>query len=586
MALTRSQLMRIKENRKYWREREANQREAYIRTEDAELAEINRIYADMYRWAEREVNAFYGKYASAEGIDITEAKRRVSQLDIEEYEKLAKEYVKDRDFSDRANQEMRLYNATMKINRLELLKAQIGLKLVDGINDIDKHWEKIATERATQEIIRQSGILGKTLTDTETARTAKQIVNADFYNATFSERIWSHMDNLKSDLSIELQKGFIAGVSSREMARRLKEHAFNKSERDAFRLARTELRRIQTDVAKDNYERNGITQYEYLAVNPSACPICKELDGRIFDVARMKAGLNAPPIHPNCHCTTAPHIDNDEYEQWLTWLENGGTTAQWDEMSPAKRQSWYDKILKSIPKKEEDTFDIATVPFSTAGERIRKLCERSGVEYRQVEKWESTPPEKTIIQRLAGGDKTKGSCFSLACAYVGNKQGLNVLDFRGGTSQDTMSRSYRAMARLDGVVAMFEQGGGIRPAKALLKQVDEGKEYMFTTGRHTAIVRKQDGKLQYLEMQSATDSGWHDFEGDRIYYKGTPYERTVHMTMSDTLKYRFACRGNTISESNLTEIGSFNGSEEFRALLGYINTAEGAQKKGVEGSVK
>lgn len=341
MALTRSQLMRIKENRRYWRDREAKQREAYIRTDNEELTEINRVYDEMYRWAEREINAFYGKYATAEGIDITEAKRKVSQLDIAEYEKLAKEYVKDKDFSPQANAEMRLYNATMKINRMELLKAQIGLKLVDGINDIDKHWEKIATERATQEIIRQSGILGKTLTDTETARTAKQTVNADFYNATFSQRIWSHMDNLKSDLAIELQKGFIAGVSSREMARRLKEHAFDKSEKDAFRLARTELRRIQTDVAKDNYERNGIEQYEYMAVNPSACPICKELDGRIFDVAKMKAGLNAPPIHPNCHCTTAPHIDDNEYEQWLTWLEKGGTTEQWEKMTKEQQRKWY-----------------------------------------------------------------------------------------------------------------------------------------------------------------------------------------------------------------------------------------------------
>ena len=365
MALTRSQLMRIKENRRYWREREANQREAYIRTEDAELAEINKIYSDMYRWAEREVNAFYGKYADAEGIDITEAKRRVKELDIAEYEKLAKDYVKDKDFSPQANAEMRLYNATMRINRMELLKAQIGLKLVDGINDIDKHWEKIATDRATQEIIRQSGILGKTLTDTETARTAKQIVNADFYNATFSQRIWSHMDNLKSDIAIELQKGFIAGVSSREMARRLKEHCFDKSEKDAFRLARTELRRIQTDVAKDNYERNGITQYEYMAVNPSACPICRELDGRIFDVARMKAGLNAPPIHPNCHCTTAPHIDTDEYEQWLSWLERGGTTKQWDMMTPAERAKWYGTLsdplkvdLKTPTTTEQETNDL------------------------------------------------------------------------------------------------------------------------------------------------------------------------------------------------------------------------------------
>lgn len=329
MALTRSQLMRIKENRKYWRDREAKQRAEYIRTEDAELAEINRIYDEMYRWAEREISAFYGRYADAEGIDITEAKKRISKLDIEQYEELAKQYVADRDFSPQANAEMRLYNATMRINRLELLKAQIGLKLVDGINDIDKHWEKIATERATQEIIRQSGILGATLTDTETARTAEQIVNADFYNANFSDRIWSHMDNLKSDISIELQKGFIAGIGSRQMASNLRKK-FDVSERDALRLARTELRRIQTDVAKDNYERNGFSEYEYLAVNPSACPICRELDGRIFKVVSMRAGLNAPPMHPNCHCTTAPHFNESEYEAWLTFLEQGGTTEEWN----------------------------------------------------------------------------------------------------------------------------------------------------------------------------------------------------------------------------------------------------------------
>ena len=340
MALTRSQLMRLMQNAEYWRDREAEQREAYIRTEDEELAEINKIYNDMYRWAEREIAAFYGRYADAEGISITEAKKRVSQLDIKEYEELAKQYVKDKDFSDRANAEMRLYNATMRINRLELLKAQIGLKLVDGINDVDKHWEKIAKDRATQEIIRQSGILGNTLTDTETARIAEQVVNADFYNATFSERIWSHMDNLRSEISIELQKGLIAGIGSRQMATNLRKK-FDVSARDAHRLARTELRRIQTDVAKDNYERNGIDEYEFMAVNPRACPICKDLDGNVYKVRDMKPGENAPPIHPNCHCTTAPHISSDGYEQWLSWLENGGTTEQWDRMTQTQRNNWY-----------------------------------------------------------------------------------------------------------------------------------------------------------------------------------------------------------------------------------------------------
>lgn len=345
--MTRSQLRRLLENADYWRDREEKQRASYIRTEEEEMREVNRIYKDMYRWAEREISAFYGKYASAEGIDITEAKRRVSQLDIEAYEELARKYVKDRDFSERASQEMRLYNATMKINRMELLKAQIGVKLVDGFNDIDKHYEKIATDRAVQELERMSGILGNTLTDTETAKYARNIVNADFYNANFSERIWSHADNLKDAISTELQKGFISGVSSQKMAQNIKKQ-FEVSYKDAHRLVVTELRRVQTDVARQQYEESGIEEYEYCAVNPRACPICKDLDGQVFKVSEMRAGENAPPIHPNCHCTTAPKVDEDEYEKWLTWLENGGTTAQWDQMSDQDKQSWFDRLVNNI----------------------------------------------------------------------------------------------------------------------------------------------------------------------------------------------------------------------------------------------
>lgn len=367
--MTRSQLRRLLENADYWRDRETAQREAYILTEEEEMREVNRIYRDMYRWAEREISAFYGRYADAEGIDITEAKKRVSNLDVERYEELAKKYVADKDFSDRANQEMRLYNATMRINRMELLKAQIGLKLVDGFNDIDKHYEKIATDRAVQELQRISGILGNTLTDVQTAKYARNVVNADFYNANFSERIWSHMDNLRNDLAIELQKGFISGVSSQKMAQNIK-NKYDVSYRDAHRLVVTELRRVQTDVAKQQYEEADIEEYEYCAVNPRACPICRELDKQVFKVADMKAGENAPPIHPNCHCTTAPKVNETEYEQWLSWLENGGTTAQWDQMSPAMRQNWYDSMVQSIPKvepqaqPESDTF----IPASTIPE--------------------------------------------------------------------------------------------------------------------------------------------------------------------------------------------------------------------------
>ena len=357
-------------NYRYWTEREKKQRELYMMEEAQQQKELERIYSDMYRWAEDEINRFYGKYATAEGIDITEAKKRVTQADIEEYERLAKEYVRDRNFSDRANAEMRLYNATMRINRLEMLKARIGLHLVDGINTIDEYYEKVITDRTAKEIERQAGILGETVTNADTIKRANNIVNASFFNATYSERIWSHQDRLRSMISIELQRGLIAGIGSRQMASNIRRE-YDVSLTDAHRLMVTELRRVQTDVAMDSYKASGVERYVYLAVNPRACPICRELDGKDFAVAEAEPAKNAPPMHPRCHCTTAPYVDEDDYNAWLNYLSQGGRTSDWNNMSSSERRAWSARNLKT------DTSTMSEQSVDYAERRRQRLAGRN-----------------------------------------------------------------------------------------------------------------------------------------------------------------------------------------------------------------
>ena len=100
---------------------------------------------------QQEIDSFYAKYAEKEGITLAQAKQRVSRLDIEEYQRKAAKYVKDRDFSDQANAEMRLYNLTMKINRLEMLKANIGMELVESFDELQKFFGEKLTNRALDE---------------------------------------------------------------------------------------------------------------------------------------------------------------------------------------------------------------------------------------------------------------------------------------------------------------------------------------------------------------------------------------------------------------------------------------------------
>ena len=104
----------------YWSQREAEQLKKNTKDELEYNKKIKETYDYMMDNIQKEINGFYARYASKEGISLADAKKRVSQLDIEAYGRKAKKYVEDKSFTKVANEEMRLYNATMKINRLEM----------------------------------------------------------------------------------------------------------------------------------------------------------------------------------------------------------------------------------------------------------------------------------------------------------------------------------------------------------------------------------------------------------------------------------------------------------------------------------
>lgn len=312
----------------YWRKREEEALRQYLKTEKEYIKEMNRIYQNMLDNIQKEIDSFYIKYADKEGISITEAKKRVSKLDIEAYERKAEKYVKNKDFSEQANEEMRLYNLTMKVNRLELLKAQIGLELVSGYDELQKFFEEILTDRTIETFERQAGILGSSVGDVKLA--AGVIVNASFHNAKFSERIWGNMAVLRSDIDKLLQVGLIQGRNPRVLARDLRRrHSVSKS--DAERLMRTELARVQVEAQLQVFWENEINQYEYVACyRQCSCNSCKALDGKRFDVKNSTPGENTPPMHPNCHCSVCGCLDEANYKEWLdSYKEHGLNYKEW-----------------------------------------------------------------------------------------------------------------------------------------------------------------------------------------------------------------------------------------------------------------
>lgn len=339
MALTEAQKRNAEKNRQYWADREAEALKRYIKEEAEYDRQIQKIYKDMLDDIQTQINSFYGKYAAKEGISLVEAKKRVKQLDIEAYERKAKRYVKDKDFSAKANEEMRLYNATMKINRLEMLKANIGLETIAGHNELEKFMAKILRGRTEAELARQAGILGKTIHGN--SKLAHAIPNASFHSGTFSDRIWQYQDLMRGDLEKLLTRGLIQGKNARALTADLRKYLIgDKNGKGATynveRLMRTELARVQTEAQKQAFIRNGFTQYQF-HTNSGCCAICQGLNGKVFDVDKMMPGDNAPPVHPHCRCSTSAYSDRKEYDEWLDYLSKGGTTAEYNELKAKKK---------------------------------------------------------------------------------------------------------------------------------------------------------------------------------------------------------------------------------------------------------
>jgi SPP1 gp7 family putative phage head morphogenesis protein len=79
--------------------------------------------------------------------------------------------------------------------------------------------------------------------------------------------------------------------------------------KDSNNLFRADLFLFSNQRQLHSYASTGVKRYRFTAaLDLSTCPTCASLDGKIFRTSKAKIGLNFPPLHPNCRCTTMPDM--------------------------------------------------------------------------------------------------------------------------------------------------------------------------------------------------------------------------------------------------------------------------------------
>lgn len=559
-------------------------------------ADIEKQYRQAQKQIEGQIASWYQRFADNNDITLADARRMLTSRELTEFKWDINQYIQyGEENAINGTWIKQLENASVRyhISRLETLKLQTqqSLEVMFGnqLDSIDSAMRNIYTSgyyHTAFEIQKGMGVGWDfaALDDKAISKVINKPWAADGKN--FSERVWGNRQKLVNELNTELTRNIILGQDPQKaidtVARKM-----NASKNNAGRLVMTEEAFFSSAAQKDCFAELDVEQFEIVATLDShTSEICQDMDGKHFKMSQWEAGVTAPPFHVWCRSTTVPYFD-DEFDSVGERAARGEDGKTYYISADMTYKQWQKSFVEGDKSRLQEVKDDDTIKAkkekSEAYKHIQQQCKVNDVEFREVQKLSQPLSSDEIIERVAGGDMTKGSCSSLAFAYIGNRNGLDVLDFRGGNSQYVFSingniKKMLELPGIDGSITMVKKE--ISGTMQVLNTLELNKEYYLAVGKHAAIVRRLESGVEYLELQSKIQNGWTSF--DR------------YGSMAATLSKRFGCRKTVDKQFGkvweksvvLMNVDSFKGNDEFEELLGYINTALDSQKKGVLGDVK
>ncbi|MBY2214789.1 minor capsid protein [Clostridioides difficile] len=350
----------------YWRKRFEQLEEAQNNKSIKYYLELEKQYKLAMSSIEKDILAWYNRFAKNEGISLLEAKKLLNTRELEEFKWSVEEYIKygkENAINQKWMKELENASARVHITRLEALKLQIQQQVEvlygNELDGIDKLMRDIYTSGYyhTAFNVQQGVNVGWSLMSLDTNRINKVISKpwaTDGLN--FSERIWGkHRPALINELYTKLTQSIIRGENPKKLVNDFAKR-FNVSKSQAKNLIMTESAFFASASRKDCFNDLDVEKYEIIAtLDLRTSNICRELDGKVFDMKDYQVGVTAPPFHCRCRTTTAPFFSDEEGYR----AARGEDGKTYYVPSSMKYKEWYEKYInKNIKLSDNEQLAI------------------------------------------------------------------------------------------------------------------------------------------------------------------------------------------------------------------------------------
>lgn len=397
-------------SKKYWERRAAQDMYDRMGTAEDTAAEMNAAIRQTSEYLESEVKAVMRGMQSF-GITEAEARRILNAASdgsaLEQLRRAANRVA------DPAKREA-LLNAInsagayrCRITRIEALNRDVVQQCRELYKTenraVTSALRNVAQESYYREIfsIQQETGLGFSFSQFS-QRDVDRILRSNWAGGNYSQRIWRDVNGMTARLKQELLVSMLTGRSGEKTARIFRER-FGVNAFCARRIVRTESAYVANAAQAQAYDEAGIERYRFIATLDSrTCECCGPsvgcgaLDGKVFDLAKAKAGTNYPPMHPFCRCTTIADFGDEEFAQLERRAKDkdgrtvkvpaGMTYEEWKELYvPNAGQKTLDKsagsgimIEKGAYRKATNSGVFSHLPERMSKKHIREVAKKYG----------------------------------------------------------------------------------------------------------------------------------------------------------------------------------------------------------------
>lgn len=297
-------------NGAYWRKRAIELAEKQKREDDDLCLRFHREYERILHELDKEISIFYARYAANESVSMADARRLLRDAELEDF-RMSLDEFRDKALAGGFDKELEEVYLRSRISRLQALQTQVELRMMELFGSQRDVLRDHLQERYTDTYYRTVYAVSQQVDVASTfaridPQTVEKILAVPWFGSEFSSRIWADKDKLTRELMQTLSRGFVRGDSlgrmTKEFAKRM-----GVSESRAATLIHTESAHMAAEAAEQGYRETGVQSYQFeAALDLKTCAVCGALDQREFPLAEHETGINYPPLHPRCRCTTVP----------------------------------------------------------------------------------------------------------------------------------------------------------------------------------------------------------------------------------------------------------------------------------------